>query len=330
MAQKRKYSDFDGCSYRQEESSSELCKAIASGCTEDAISMLYGGKNPYERDRKKRTPLHWAAWTGDSVSISLLISLGTDTNARDADGLTPMHCAASNNAEAIRILHENGCPLESEDDWGRRPIHYAIASAALESLDVLLDLGASASAKDARERSALGYASYHLDSDMAIALAKAGADLNELDDVGFSALHVGVWETIDKKTAALEFIEALLKNGADPNVKDSLGEPPLMLAVEMVEEDVATILLNAGADVNAVGKNGATALEKILEKEAKALGKRRDSSRRIAADMVGRGAEVRKGEFKHPLSDWGKVCAEKAKMSQKLALKTEEKKHFKI
>ena len=55
-------------------------------------------------------------------------------------------------------------------------------------------------------------------------------------------------------------VEALLKSGADVNVKDGLGNTPLMTAIKLGSTPILQILINHGADVNAENNKGETAL----------------------------------------------------------------------
>lgn len=53
---------------------------------------------------------------------------------------------------------------------------------------------------------------------------EAGVDLNAKNENGDTALHVAV------KLGFIEFVPAILKQGADPNVTDKQGQTPLFRA----------------------------------------------------------------------------------------------------
>jgi ankyrin repeat protein len=42
------------------------------------------------------TPLHLAAVGGNAEIVRFLVELGTDADARNAQGMTPLHCASGN------------------------------------------------------------------------------------------------------------------------------------------------------------------------------------------------------------------------------------------
>jgi len=85
-------------------------------------------------------------------------------------------------------------------------------------------------------------------------LLAAGADVNEKEAGGRTALHYAAWEN----HAAV--IELLLAAGADINAKSNYGGTALHYAAEQGHASVVELLLAAGADVNAQSTAGWTAL----------------------------------------------------------------------
>ncbi|KAI9598322.1 ankyrin repeat-containing domain protein [Syncephalis fuscata] len=47
------------------------------------------------KDEDQRIPLHWAASSGQEEAVRLLLALGSDVNAVDEDGWTPLIIAVS-------------------------------------------------------------------------------------------------------------------------------------------------------------------------------------------------------------------------------------------
>lgn len=66
-----------------------------------------------------------------------------------------------------------------------------------------------------------------------------------------------IWATSDGKA---EKLESLLANGADINIKDNIGQPLLVLAVQSKNVQVVELLLNHGADPNGRGDSIKTPL----------------------------------------------------------------------
>lgn len=85
-------------------------------------------------------------------------------------------------------------------------------------------------------------------------LIKNGADPNVRDLMGMSPLHYAAYRGDAVST------EALLKNGATPDIQDSLGMTPLHAAAFSGHPMVVKALLKAGASVNLKDHLGNTAL----------------------------------------------------------------------
>ncbi|CAO1631791.1 unnamed protein product [Parajaminaea phylloscopi] len=73
-------------------------------------------------DTEGHTPLMWAAYQGDAISVSLLLSYGSNIHASDVAGLTPLHWAVvKGNRLCIRKLLEAGSDCSAKDNSGKTP-----------------------------------------------------------------------------------------------------------------------------------------------------------------------------------------------------------------
>ncbi|PWN28927.1 hypothetical protein BDZ90DRAFT_230930 [Jaminaea rosea] len=71
-------------------------------------------------DTQGHTPLMWAAYQGDAISLSLLLSYGSNIHARDESGLTPLHWAVvKGNRLCIRKLLEAGADCAAKENNGK-------------------------------------------------------------------------------------------------------------------------------------------------------------------------------------------------------------------
>ena len=80
-------------------------------------------------DKKSSTLLHWAAFTGNSMSVDYITAWGIDVNLQDSRGLTPLHLAIraindNPSTRSVRILLRKGAITTIEDKRGRTPIDY--------------------------------------------------------------------------------------------------------------------------------------------------------------------------------------------------------------
>ena len=92
------------------------------------------------------TPLHLAARFGQAEAVELLLELGSSATARakNDSGMLPIHCAIqSADLSTIEVLLDHDTLCDAEDRFGRTPLHYAIKAEELEVLQVLLKYGAS-------------------------------------------------------------------------------------------------------------------------------------------------------------------------------------------
>jgi ankyrin repeat protein len=90
----------------------------------------------------------------------------------------------------------------------------------------------------------------------------AGAEVDALDENGFSPLHHAILEKADSAVAVL------MAAGADINRATSAGSTPLHLAVTTDNASLVETLLAAGADFNALTPDGASPLCLAVDKNS--------------------------------------------------------------
>lgn len=138
-----------------------------------------------------------------STDIAIrLIQNGADVNARNRDGMTPLHVASYRTPWVVEVLIRHGANLNARDNMGQTPLHHA----------------------------ALTYAPGSLPTRIMEHLLTAGARVNAQDDRGFAPLHNVVLHpgsNIDQRRAVL-----LLHYGAAVNIEDHYGRTPLSLAAQ--------------------------------------------------------------------------------------------------
>jgi ankyrin repeat protein len=119
----------------------------------------------------------------------------------------------------------------------------------------LLKQGASVNASEADGTTALHWAGYRDDLEMADVLIRAGAKVNAANDLGVTPL----WTAAENGSAAMA--QKLLQAGADANATLMAGETLLMTAARSGNAEIAKLLVARGANVNAKERaHGQTAL----------------------------------------------------------------------
>ena len=130
------------------------------------------------------------------------------------------------------------------------PVADAAKAADWALVRALLDKGADAAAPQGDGGTALHWASYWDQPEIADLLIQAGADVDVANDLGVTP----IWVAGQNGSSAM--VETLLGAGANPDATLPSGETPLMTAARTGNADVVERLLAAGATVNAATEEG--------------------------------------------------------------------------
>ncbi|XP_032241225.2 protein phosphatase 1 regulatory subunit 12A isoform X4 [Nematostella vectensis] len=92
----------------------------------DAQSWLNKNCINESKDKTEASALHVASSKGYLKVIGLLLQLGVEINAKDADNWTPLHAAAHwGQKDACELLSENGADFNARNKMGQTPIDLA-------------------------------------------------------------------------------------------------------------------------------------------------------------------------------------------------------------
>jgi ankyrin repeat protein len=136
----------------------------------------------------------------------------------------------------------------------RPAIIEAVRKGDKDALRALLQKGANVNETEADGATALHWASYRDDLQSADALLNAGAKVNAANELGATAL----WAAAQNGSAGM--VKRLLDAGANPNLALLSGETPLMVASRTGSVPVAELLIARGANPNATATRKQTAL----------------------------------------------------------------------
>lgn len=195
-------------------------------------------------------------WRRTNVSVETVqacLNAGADHEGNREFGSTPLHQAVGPSADllVIEALLEGGANVNAKNRYGYTPLHSAAGSSTFAVVDTLLE---------------------------------AGADANAAPNSGFTPLH----QVIGRGQRRI--ILALLEHGADVDSGGLYGpSTPLHWAAGLRSDLIAvTVLLEHGASVNAIDRNGNTPLHAAA---------RESSSSEIIEELLDAGACVNARNF---------------------------------
>lgn len=272
-----------------------LHAAVQSGCTRywdviqgphaDILELLIAhGADVNAVNKGKATPLHGAADYGDIRAIALLLAKGAKIDATDSRNTTPLHRAATEGSiEAMKLLLAKGADPNVRDSEGNTPLLLLLASHSLmrdearppakDFVLTLIEQGAQVNVENhegvtlLQQAAALGY------PDLLNELLTRGALVNRESATGWTALHSAT------ASENAECVAMLLGRGARTDVVGRLpdmvrlprfywpGRTPLHIAASQGNDSIASLLIAAGANVNATDGAGKTPLYLALEQD---------------------------------------------------------------
>lgn len=162
-------------------------------------------------------------WLDGSVIRRFVESRLTSVNSRNRKRCTPLHCAAqTGNVSAIKVLLEKGCQVDAKDVYGQTALHHAIRSGVSDVPPILLQNGADINLKDLYQQTCLHLSIRHRHEELTKWLISQRLDMIfQRDQFGFTPLH----RACSNGTASE--VSDLLVAGADILELDSNFRTPL-------------------------------------------------------------------------------------------------------
>lgn len=289
------------------DSQDEEGRTAASYCAELGhwwyLQTLEGHGAFFDRvDKAGRTPLHWAAQSGQSTTCShLLSSQQVDRSAQDRDGHTPLwYALLKGHLEIMELLLGAGADVEESDRGGQTPLSWAADGGIDAIIQKLVDHGADVNQVDADSRTPLYRAAFNGHATTASILIERGARVNLASQSGWTPLMMAaergheatVQELLDAGADVCQVdnsgycalsraasagrgrygtMKQLLAHGAEVDRPSSQKKTPLSWAAEKGHEDVVELLLDNGAEVDHIDSRNRTPLLWAAEKGHEAV-----------------------------------------------------------
>lgn len=186
-----------------------LVYAAKYGYSDILEELLLHNVNLEAKGTDGRTALIEAILNEEPEIVKCLLAKGADYNTTDKNGKTAlMYAAESDDRTALELLLELNLDLEiTENLNGKTALIYAVISKNEEGVELLLQHGANAKVKNALGFSAFFSAANSGNVRILQMLHEHGADINEVDEEGITALTLAV-----KQNAACT--EYLIERGA--------------------------------------------------------------------------------------------------------------------
>lgn len=192
--------------------------------------------------------LHAAATIGDTAEIERLAKAGSPLDARDSHKRTPLHVAAHlYRHEAAALLMRLGADANALDADKYDIVTIAAVADDVPMLKVALAGGCKAGNMTSPYDGTALIAAAHLGHDEVVrTLIAAKAPLDHVNNLHWTALIESI-VLGDGGKRHIATLEALVKAGANLNLADRAGNTPLMLARSRGYKEMVAILEAAGA-----------------------------------------------------------------------------------
>jgi ankyrin repeat protein len=266
-----------------------LVDAVKLGNREAVRALLARRTEVNRPEPDGTTALHWAVRANDAETVTLLLRAGAKVSAANRYGVKPLTLAAINgHSGIIEKLLKAGADPNTATSEGETVLLTASRTGSVEAVKALIARGAKVNAREQwLGETALMWAAAENHAAVVRTLVAAGADLNARSDVQDAPVLEfprsggpnapfprGGWTPLmyAAREGAIDAARALAELGAnlnltavpetDINEKDlkaaaaGVGTTALVFAIINVHYDLASMLLDKGADPNVVDLAG--------------------------------------------------------------------------
>jgi ankyrin repeat protein len=231
---------------RGPEGSTPFMYAVLYANTATLARLLKMGADPNRHNDANATALMWAA--NNLEKTQLLVNAGADVNVKSDDLRTPLMIAARKpgGAPIVKLLLEHGANPNpnTKPETESSPLLEAVTVGDADTTELLLQHGANAKAAGETGISMAVQTSCARCVDLLVAqVTDKNVYTGSLQDIAVFG--------------DLRSVRIMLDHGADVKAFDPLGRTALMYAAvsDVLPLDVVKLLVERGADVNAVDKH---------------------------------------------------------------------------
>lgn len=255
---------------------------------ETVKALLDEGLNPDTRGQFDTPALHWVVRVGDLGTAQALLDAGADAGISSRYGVTSLGLAVANGDFAmVKLLLEAGVDSNTREASGESVLMTASAVGVVESVNLLLNHGAVVDWRDPNfGQTALMLAAREGHADVVALLLSRGADPNASTRIGQTPAFIG-----PNSVPGFGFGIGIIRGGlpADRGRREPTpgGMSPLLYAARHNHQDIAELLLDAGADIDHTEANDIWSLLMAIS----------NNQMQVAHYLIEQGAEIN-------MSDW--------------------------
>lgn len=207
-------------------------------------------------DRKRRTPLSYAALYNNNEALEILLNHGATVNFKDSSGSTPLHLALKGSATTASLLIVWGANLRSTDGFGQNCLQIALRSQRQDTVELVFSFMGEEGERPDRRRWALDQAST---VDM----------VRKKDFHEKSALHRvcaahDFSQEYTSKQAVFGYVRTLVRYGAWVDAQDKFGYTPAHVAAIGNNITAMDALLDENPDLALLDQHRCTAMDWAL------------------------------------------------------------------
>lgn len=222
------------------------------------------GANPDFSVDGTRSLLFDAVSNGNLAMARILVNAGANVNSCDNQQRTPLfYATGKRNMEMVDLLLDAGGRIDQQDVEGQTPLFQAIKSHFSESFEKLSDENTDFNQEDRLKRSLLYHAIDANDLQSVEFLLARGVRPDQENDLPLNSRNL-IHVAVAKGDPAV--FERLLQNGLGFRGTFEDGTTILWPAADRGQEELISLLLEKGIDVNSVNKSGENILFYVARK----------------------------------------------------------------
>ncbi len=227
------------------------------GCSRDEVAP------PSAAQEYRPATLLEAVLLGDRAAVENLVANGADVNAAEDDGTTPlMRAAHGHSPEIVKLLIDAGADVAARNRYGVSALYLAARNGDAATTRALLVAGLDPNTALPGGETALMTAARAGNTAVVGALLTGSNAVDTLAELGTDpSAERSAYSAADDTGYGGTSRPVARRNRADVNARERwYGHTALMSAAAAGQADVIRLLIEAGADVNAVDDEGASAL----------------------------------------------------------------------